>query len=779
MITHTFKIAIRHLWRNKTFSLINLSGLVVGLVSSFCIATYLYHESTYDSVHPDGANTFRMVSSNEWIGENDKTLSASTFLPVTQFIESNIPEITEIARVKPVGTAVLRMGTEVFTKSAFMWADASLLQLLDIQFLQGDPNQALSAPNAVIITQKEANRLFNTEDPMGQVITINDQDLTVTGVIANMPSNTHLKKDLIGSLNTFKNLDNPWSHQGYIYLRLAAQTDPAQVTKKINAAMAGNVSWLSEPPTYQLQPIRDIHLHSTHIQASPEAVDIKYLYIFGIIGAILVFSTSFNYISLSISDYAARVKDFGMKKILGSDKRQLIFQPLMECLLLCSVAAFSAVLITLSALPVINGLLGSSIDREFLLSLPNLAVLLIVLLLLLTVSAIYPVVLVIRSRPIATLSKAPVVSHVGFPIRKPLMVFQFAIAIALVLSVIVIQQQMDYLSSERLGFTKEQVLVLRTPRFNKLNAPLMKQRLLQLAGVTHASVSTGTPFGGGFINGSKEEKDGVSYSLSEFIADPDFVQTLDMELLAGRNLLPTDSNRVVVNEALVRTMGWDEPIGQRTGQGLGGDKEVVGVVRDFQLNNIRTAIHPTIISLGDEYVYTIIVRLQTKNLAQNLASIGAVWKETAPEHPLEYEFLDEQFEELFKSETQFQQLSKVFSFIAILIACLGLYGAIVHAAQQRVKEIGIRKVLGASVSGIAALLSKDFVRLVLIAIVIASPIAWWAMNTWLEDFAYRIAIEWWMFAAAGLAAMVIALATVSWQAIRAAVANPVESLRDE
>ncbi|MGK6350431.1 ABC transporter permease [Parapedobacter sp. DT-150] len=777
MITHTLKTAIRHLWRNRMFSLINLLGLIVGLVSSFCIASYLYHESTYDTMHPDGTNTYRMVASSSWAGNNDKTLSANTFLPITRFIENSVPEIAEIARVKPIGTATLRIGNEVFTEKAFMWADASLLNLLDIHFLQGMPDQALAAPNSAIITQQKASLLFGTTNAMGRVVTVDDQDLTVTGIIAEMPSNTHLKKQLIGSLNTFKNLDDPWAHQGYIYLNLTDQADASNVSKKINAAMAGNVSWVSEPPTYQLQPIRDIHLHSSNIVASPDAVNINYLYIFGIIGAILVFSTSFNYISLSIADFTARAKDFGVKKILGSDKRHLMFQPLMECLLLCGMAALTAVLITLSLLPVVSNLLGSEIDGAFFLSLPNLIVLLSVLLLLSVVSAVYPVLLVIRSHLVNTLRKAHPASGAGFAIRRPLMVVQFAIAMVLVMSVIIIQQQMGYLSSERLGFHKEQVLVLKTPRFSTINAPVMKQQLEQLAGVESTSIGLGTPFGSG-ISHWVEEKDGLSYNLSEFFADTDYIQTLGMELLAGRDLLPEDSNKVIVNEAMVRTMGWDEPIGQKASL-FGEEKEVLAVVRDFQLNNIHAAIHPAVIGLGNQYTNNILVRLKTDDLAQNLLSIENAWKEAEPEHPLEYAFLDDEFDQLFLAEIQFQRLSRVFSFIAILIACLGLYGAIVHAAQQRVKEIGIRKVLGATVAGIVALLSKDFLKLVLIAVVIASPIAWWAMNKWLEDFAYRINIQWWMFATAGLVAVVIALATVSWQAIRAAVANPVDSLRDE
>ncbi len=777
MLEHTFKTAIRYLWRNKVFSAINLLGLVVGLVASFGITSYLYHESTYDTQHPSGSQTYRLLSRHGFV-KGDQPLSANNFFPIVSFIQERVPEVEVITRIRKLPLATVNIKEETFVEKRFAWADASLLKLFDIPLMEGNADQALVNPNSVIISEKDSKKFFGTENPLGAVIKVDGHFLTVTGVFRDMPTNTHLKAGLIGSLNTFKDLDNPWSHSGFIYARLNAHADTANVSAKINAALAGNVWWLADADIQpvQLQKIQDIHLHSTGIDATPDAVNIKYLYIFGIIGLILVFSTSFNYISLSIAEFTVRSKDFGVRKILGSGKRTIAMQLLMECLLLCGLAALLAIVITALLLPWVSNLLDSAIDSAFLLSMNNVALLLIIVAFLLVLSAGYPALLILQSRPISSLIKNTSAIWKPFFIRKPLMIIQFSIATTLIISLIIVQRQLDFLSSERLGFEKEQILILKTPDFSKIDAPLMKTKLQQLSGISSATVAVGTPFEAG-LSGIKE-RNGKSYTESFFWVDTDYIKTLGMTIVEGRDLSPSDSNKIIVNETMVQIMGWEQAIGQIINL-FQKPMEVQGVVRDFQLNNTQTPIHPVVIGLGKKYTNNILLRMETKNLAQNLAKVAGVWQETEPNHPMEYTFLDERFNQLYQSEIQFKRLSRVFSGIALFIACLGLYGAIVHTVRQRTKEIGIRKVLGASVTGIVQLLSKDFVKLVLTAILIASPIAWWAMNKWLENFAYRIDIEWWMFAVAGLAAVGISLLTVSFQTIKAAVANPVESLRSE
>jgi len=773
MIRNHFKMAVRHFLKNKTYSLINFSGLVIGLACSFCIASYIYHESTFDTLHPEGDQTYRLVRSEAVIATSDKAWSAYTFLPIIHFIKGKIPEIAEVVRVKAPEMSVLTVGTEAFIEKDMMWADTSLFSLFHTRFLEGSFK---AGPGSLVLTQSKAQKFFGSDDAVGQRVTVEGQELIVTGVIEDLPSNTHLRPGLIGSFETLKNPDDPWSQQGYMYVKLNKGADPARVTEKVNNAMKGNVWWLSELPVFQLQAVADIHLQSQDIWHSPESTDIRYLYIFGFIGVILVFSTAFNYISLAMADISDRKKDLGIQRILGSSTRNLITQFITECFLVCILATLAAIALTVQLLPLVNNVLDTRLSREFFLSLPNVLILFSVTGLLVLLSALYPAILTSRVAPLRMVRDT--YDGKGFRLagRRSLMTVQFFIAIVLVVSLMVVQNQMNYLSSERLGFEKDQVVVLKTPRFSKVNAPLIKQELSQVPGVSSSTVATGTPLGGGIS--FDMESDSITYTRSDFFVDRDYVPTLGMEIISGSNFTPSDSGAAIVNEAMVRARGWAQPLGRKIDV-LGKTKEIKGVVRDFQMNNIHTAIHPVVLIMGSRYTSNILVRLNTGQVAETLKNIEKVWKEVAPGHPLEYSFLDEHFSKLYHAEIKFQRLSGIFSAIAILIACLGLYGAVLYETRHRVKEIGIRKVLGASVPEVAALLSKEYLQIVLIALALAAPVSWWAMNRWLRDFAYRVEIGWGIFVLAGLAVLAIALLTISYQAIRAAAANPVKSLRTE
>jgi putative ABC transport system permease protein len=357
------------------------------------------------------------------------------------------------------------------------------------------------------------------------------------------------------------------------------------------------------------------------------------------------------------------------------------------------------------------------------------------------------------------------------------MTVQFTIAIILMVSLIAIHKQLQFLGQRKLGFEKEQVLVLKTPKFNEINSTVMKNRLRQLTGISDVSIAIGTPFDGGFITSQKSEEQ--SFSMSEFLVDEDYIRTLGINIIEGRDFMPSDSNSVIVNESMVHAMSWDQALGQKLSGIQGKDMVVIGVAQDFHLNDIYTPIRPVMLSLGKKYTNNLLVRLDTKDLPSTIAQISDQWKDTEPNHPLEYSFLDEEFNALYKSEMQFKNLSGIFAGIAILIACLGLYAVVAYSAQQRTKEIGIRKVMGATISNVVSLLTKDFLKLLVIAFLIAIPIAWYVIHRWLEDFAYRIGISWWFFVGAGLMTMLIALATVSIQSIKASLMNPVDSLRSE
>lgn len=775
MIRHALKAAIRRLRKNRLFTLVNLAGLTVGLAACFAIATYLYHEASYDRQHPDAGNSYRLIAESEFARNEERPLSAVSFLALGDLIRNQVPEVRELVRMDAEATATMRVGDEVFVEKGFVWADPSVFDLFDVHLVRGSTEHALSDPNTVVLSARRAASYFgDSADPIGRSIAVNDRDLTVTGIFADPPSNTHFRAAAIGSMSSLPDLDDPWTYQGAIYLRLGAGADADATARKINAALADDIWWLKTPPTYSLQPLLDIHLRSTGIVGSPDPVDIRYLYLFGMVGVILLVCTALNYIGLAAADHLARVKEFGIQEVLGAGRKDLALQPFLECLLVCVSAAVLAVVLVVTLMPLVNGLLGTSIETTFFLSLPNALVLVGVVVLLLATSVAYPTVLASRSGA-STLLKAARTTRGGrLRLRRSLVVVQFVVVIVLIVSVITVHRQLEFLGTERLGFAREQVVSLTTPRFQRINADAVKQELMRVPGVRNATVAVGSPFTGGFYS-DRQLDDGRTIPVSQLIGDADYVSTLQIELLEGRELAPGDTNAVLVNEAMVRAMGWEEPIGQEYREGV----FVAGVVRDFHLNNIHTPIHPASIWIGDTWARTILVRLDTQDLAGVLEQVGEAWRSVEPDNPLELSFVDEQFEALYHAEIQFRRLSETFSFIAILIACLGLYGFVASVAGQRTKEIGIRKVLGASAPSIVGLLIKDFLMLVVLATVVATPPAWWAMTRWLTDFAYRVPVAWWSFGLAGLAALAIAVLTVGWKATRAALANPVESLRYE
>jgi putative ABC transport system permease protein len=774
MIKNLFIGALRHLYRNQRFSAVNFAGLLTGFIASFYLASYIYHETTFDTHHPDVENTYRLLSYEE--DGSGSTLSAINYLPVAGFIRHDVPEVREMTRVKIERDPLMRIGDAVFTEKNFIWADDNLFDFFKIRFIHGSADKALAGPNSIVLTENRAVKLFGSNNPVGQVMFVDTLLMTVTGVMADMPDNTHLSPDIIGSLSTHKHLDDPWRHQGYLYLKLNVQSAPEEVASKITSATSDKIWWLKTSPSFRLQKMKDVHLHSSGIVGSPAPSDIKYLYIFGVVGLILICSTAFNYISLSVASFSVRAREIVMRKVLGANKKILILQPLMECLILSAVAALVAILILILMLPHINTLLHIQLSADFLLGLPNVLILLSVFLLLFSVSGAYPAIAISRFSPLSRSRNSKLPTDNIF-IRKTLITVQFMIAIILTVSLVAIYKQLQYLGQRKLGFEKEQVVVLKTPKFNEINSTVMKNKLRQLAGISHVTIAMGTPFSGGFIASQKTEE--RSFNMSEFLVDEDYIRTLGVNIIEGRDFMPNDSRSVIINESMVHAMNWDHPLGQKLNGMQGKDMVVIGVVQDFQLNDPYIPIRPVMLSLGKKYTSNLLVRLDTKNLHNTIARISDQWKATEPNHPLEYSFLDEEFNALYKSELQFKNLSGIFCGIAILIACLGLYAFIAYSTQQRTKEIGIRKVLGASLFNVLALLNKDLLKLLGIAFLLATPIAWYVVHRWLEDFAYRIGISWSFFAGAGLVTMLIALATVSFQSLKAALMNPAESLRME
>jgi putative ABC transport system permease protein len=697
-------------------------------------------------------------------------------MPIADFIDGNVPEVREIARVKLEPGPHLRIGNRLFTEKNFIWADQSLLDFFKIEVIYGSSKSALIKPNSIVLSAKRAKALFPDQNAVGQLMFVDTLLFTVTAVMADMPDNVHLRPEMIGSLSTFNDLSDPWKHQGYLYLKLRDQSAATAVASKINSALRDKIWWLQTPPSFELQGVADIHLHSSEVVASPASSDIKYLYVFAVIGLILVLSTAFNYVSLSIATLSSRNREIAVRKVLGAGKGNLMMQPLSECFILSLLAAVTAAGTLYLILPYVNMWLHIELGSDFVFGFNSVFIFCAVFLLVFFLSAAYPSLAIAHfaAKGPSIADRRPTDKAL---LRKILITAQFMIAMVLMVSLVAIRKQLDYLGERKLGFDKEQIVVLKTSAFDDLNTSVIKNGLLQIPAVSDVTVCTGTPFGGGFI--TTEKTSGSSFEVSEFMVDDDYIRTLGMVVVTGRDFTSSDSSDVIVNEALVREMNWDHPIGQRISALSGKDMTVIGVVKDFHLNDPHLPVRPVVLSLGKKYTNNLLVRLDTKDLSASIAQILDQWKKLQPNHPLDYSFLNEEFNALYKSEMQFKNISGVFCAIAIFIACLGLYAYTAYSTQQRTKEIGVRKVLGASLPNILVLIGKDFIQLLMIAFVMCVPIAWYVIDRWLEAFPYRVGVSWSFFVGAGLTTTVIALVTVSIHSIKAALVNPVDSLRSE
>jgi putative ABC transport system permease protein len=776
MLRNYLIIAYRNLRRHKVFSLINISGLTLGLTTLCCITLYIIHEASYDTFHPHPDRTYRVIRTDSLFGP-----SVWQYNALAPAFRENIPEIETLARMEKAFRAVFRHKNEYFTEAEFYWADPELLQLFHLPFKYGNPVEALQEPNTLVLTERTAMKYFGRSNALGETLQLDTLTLTVTGVLADLPSNTHLSFTMLGSYRTLGKADNFWMHQGYMYVLTRRGTSPTDLEDKLTRqAHLVSGHWIStDRGTYQLQPLPQIHLHSVGYVGQTTGNEVRYLYIFGAIALIIALSTAFNYVNLATARYLHRAREVGVRKVVGASRRNLILQFLGESVLISLIALLLAITLLQLVLPLINRLFDVQLSREYSQQGPVLLCFLGLALLLGITAGIYPAFFITRFKPSQVLKGIGKVRG-NWRVRETLIVLQFSITLTLLIATLTVQQQLDYAANKNLGFQKEQILVLYTSASAKLNAEPIRQRLRLIPQVERVAVSNGSPVQGSSY--SYEDINGHKRKVYDFQVDEDFIETLGMQMVLGRNFsnsFSTDAREaVIVNEAMVRAQGWQEPIGQPFS--VEGGEKVIGVVRDFHVGSLRMGVEPVVFNMGlEQGSKDIFVRIHTRDVFRTVAAIEAAWKEMLPEHPLSLSFLDDQYQALYQSEIRFRNIISVFSALAIGIGCLGLLGLASFAAEQRSKEIGIRKVLGASVYSILQLLSRDFLRLVLLANLIAWPLAWYLMQRWLNDFAYRIDLRLWLFGLPAAAILLLALLVLSLQTLKAAQANPVDSLRNE
>ena len=803
MIKNYFKIAFRNLRKNKAFSFINIFGLATGLICFMFIAVFVYNELSYDKYPADAKNMYRLNLSVT--GNGDVAIYPLVDNAVGEGIKNAFPEVKAFTRLSQAIDFV-KYDNRQFKETHLAFTDANFLQMFSIPLIEGNEKTALAEPNSIVVSKAFAKKYFGNDEAIGKSLSIGvKHDLyKVTGVIDKVPDNSHFHFDAFLSLSTFHITNPTWSNLGYFtYLLLDKNADPKKLQAKFPQLVAKYVVpeiqhdmgvSLAEAQksvntfVFELQPLTDIHLYShTKSELEPNG-DIQYVYIFSALAIFILLLACVNFTNLSTARAFKRAREVGIRKVMGSLKKNLIVQFLSESVLLTIFSMLCAFALIFVLLPYFNELAGKNINFGFFLDYRSLLVMFSLSLLVGIVAGIYPAFFLSSFNTIKVL-KGAVSSHGSQkkPLRSGLVVFQFFVSTALIIATIIVYMQLHYMQNKKLGYDKEQVLFMPDTRLIGKNQTAFEQQLLQDNRVVSASISRYIP-GGLFMDGTQiyprnENGNGTEIHGNIYHIDYDYLQTLGIKMVQGRNFskdFPTDSAGVIINEAAVRELGWKgtNVIGKtivRSGQ---QQYKVVGVVADFNYASVKHKVAPLLMMLGGN-LGGLIVKIKTTDVKGFLADLKKQWDFFNPEGPLGYTFLDDNFAKLYESEQRTQQIFSVFAALAIIIASLGLFGLSAFIIEQRTKEIGIRKVLGASVQNVLLLVSKEFLLLVGIAFIISIPVAWWAMHSWLQDFAYRIHISWWIFAIAGIVAILIALITISFQAIKAAVANPVKSLRTE
>ena len=797
MLNNYFKIALRNIKKYKAYSFINIFGLTMGMACCILIMLFVQDELSYDRYHKKSDRIFRLVDSFENQGELRRhfALSSAPFAPA---LKRDFPEVKDAVRLFMGRKRMITYQEKKSYEEGILFADASLFNIFTFPLIKGDPHTALAAPNTIVLSNNIALKYFGSEDPLNKTLKINDQDYLVTGIMQEIPKNSHFSANMFASLKTLE--QNPtvqeryfqsWArHEFYTYLLLqegyAYEKLEAKLPEFIKKNAAAQIKTiLGSTLSSQLQPLTSIHLHShRQMEISPTS-DIKNVYIFSVIALFILIIACVNFTNLATARAVNRSREVGLRKVVGANRYQLIQQFLGESLLFTLFALLLAVVLVHFTLPLFNVLTGKMLAINYFSNFTLLGSLMLILIFVGITSGSYPAFFISRYQPANVLKKFSKVSSGKNSLRKGLVILQFSISIILIISTIVVFIQLDFLRNKKLGFNKEHVVLvpIRTNTLRK-NYEAVKTELKQNPNIVNTTITIGVP--GGAVAGdaiqliTKEGKKTIT--LSMIYTDHDYIKTMGMEIMAGRDFskeMSTDlTEAFILNETAVRQLQLEDPLNTQFEWGEKKGK-VIGIIKDYQFQSLREEINPLVIHIWTLNTFVYAIRIRPENIPDTLAFIENKWKELDPAHPFEYSFMDETFDKLYRSEEKLSQIFSIFSLLAVFIASLGLFGLALFTVKQRTQEIGIRKILGASLGKIFVLLSKEFAILVLIANIAAWPIAYFLMSKWLQNFAYRIDMPVWVFISSAAIAFVIALLTISYQAIKAATANPVDSLRYE
>ncbi|MDI3321709.1 ABC transporter permease [Pinibacter soli] len=793
MIKNYLKIAFRNLWRHRVFSFINILGLTVGMTACFLIFLYVKFELSYDKFNSKAANIYRL---NTDIKTPSETINTSvTAWPFAPNIKREFPEVETFTRVNN-GSFLVRKGDAKFQEDNTLFADSTFFDVFDIKMLKGDPKTALKDMFSVVFTEDAAKKYFGNENPIGKQVLLTGDGIpaTVTGIIQNIPENSILKGDMLVSMTTFtqrlnKNIDQQWGNFGATsFLLLKPGADPRAMEKKFPDFIERNNGKERKESqmfyTFTLQPLKDIYLYST--RDGNKSGNMNNVYIFSIIAVFILLIACINFINLTTARSSERAKEVGIRKVVGAAKSQVARQFIGESVILCIIAFMLTVLLSVLLLPLFNKLAGKVVSHGIFTNWQYLLLLFSAAISIGVLAGAYPALILSSFKPVVVLKGRFATGTKGILLRKGLVVAQFSISVVLIIATLVVYLQMNYMRKRDLGFSKDQMVVVSTQgdpaRFALQNA------VGGLPNVKSTALSSSVPGSGnpGAYSEIENKKGDLQIAnLDLYFVDWNYIPQYKIKMVAGRSFskeFGTDTTQaMVVNESVTKLLGYSNPqeaVGRKFKQ-WGREGKIIGVMQDFHFRSLQQPIKPLTMRIEPDGCDLLSVNITGGNVPATLASIEKKWKEMIPNRPFSYFFMDEFFDRQYRGEERFGNLFLNFAILAIFISCLGLLGLASYSTMQRTKEIGVRKVLGASVANITTLLSSDFIKLVLISILIASPLAYIGMHKWLEGFAYRTSVSWWVFLLAAITAIFIALFTVSFQAIKAAVANPVKSLRTE
>ncbi len=798
MIKNYLKLAFRHLLRKKTFSFINIFGLTVGLTSCLLIGLFITDELSFDRFHSNADRIARVTA--EMTDNGTMNLTVMTGTRVGPRFKSIFPDILEFTRTY-VGRTIVSDGVNHFEENNFLYADSSFFKIFTFPVLRGDPNPLASKGN-LVLTASAAKKYFGDRDPIGKILRIRDGvDCRVAAIVADPPGHSQLQFDFVAPFDLLNRNDEWFSANWITYFLLKDRQDFGAVERRINAymqtpAIRGETSIYvkgSDYLFYHLQPITRVHLFSPLDGFTPNG-SITTVYGLTIIAILILAIACFNYTNLAIAQSTSRMGEIGVRKVLGAAKSQLFTQFTGESILVALIALILALAISTQLLPAFDTLTGKQLTVAALLHMGPLLLIFLTGLLIGLLAGAYPALILSNTRLTSILRSGFRIAGGQGGLRRSLIVLQFAISLFLIITTLVILQQMNYIRNKDLGFDRDHVLVMPIDRTVHSRYPTIKSVITGLSGVVNISGSYDLPVSVGWqddvtANTGKENR---QVSIHAIPADLNFINTMDMRLLAGRDFavrdLPENTSkdstlpyfRFILNESAVRKIGWTpaEAIGKRVDKG-GAAGEVVGVVRDFNFASMRQPIGPLVIFPDTGYVHYLLARVNSANLPALIDRIQTSWKSIIPDRPFSYHFLDEDYDRLYQTERRTGQLFTLFSALAIFLALLGLFGLAAISTVQRTKEIGIRKVLGADTFNISLLLARNFMLLIIVAFAVATPVAWIVSASWLNNFSYRIMLPVWTFPLAGLAVLLVAFATVSFHSWRASRMNPAVSLKTE